>query len=39
MYMLAWHHAIDGAELSSSIREVARHRYTQLMPLGRVLAD
>jgi hypothetical protein len=39
MYMLSRHHAIDGTELSTSIREVARHRDTQLVPLGRVLAD
>jgi hypothetical protein len=39
MYMLARHHAIDGADLTTSIREVARHRETQLVPLGRALAD
>jgi hypothetical protein len=39
MYMLARHHAIDGAELNTSIRAVARHRETQLVPLGRALAD
>ncbi len=39
IYMLARHHAIDGAELNTSIREVARHRETQLVPLGRALAD
>ena len=39
MYMLGRHHAIDGAQLTTSIREVARHRNTQLVPLGRVLAD
>jgi hypothetical protein len=39
MYMLARHHAIDGAELSTSIREVSRHRDAQLVPLSQVLAD
>jgi hypothetical protein len=39
MYMLAKHHAIEGAELNTSILAVARHRETQLVPLGRALAD
>ncbi len=39
MYMLARHHTIDGAELNTSIREVARHREMRLVPLGRALAD
>ena len=39
MYMLGRHHAIDGADLTTSIREVARHRQPPLAPLGRALAD
>jgi hypothetical protein len=39
MYMLSRHHAIDGADLTTSIREVARHRKTRLAPLDRALAD
>jgi hypothetical protein len=37
MYALARHHPIDGTELSTSIREVARHRGTPLAPLSNVL--
>jgi hypothetical protein len=37
MYTLARRHAIDGTELGASIREVARHRGTQLTPLSRTL--
>jgi hypothetical protein len=39
MYLLARHHAADGAELGKSIREVAKHRDVQLAPLSQVLAD
>jgi hypothetical protein len=39
MYLLARHHAADGAELSKSIREVADDRDTQLAPLSQALAD
>lgn len=39
IYLLARHHAVDGAELSTSIGEVARHRGTSLAPLGQTLAD
>jgi nucleotidyltransferase AbiEii toxin of type IV toxin-antitoxin system len=38
IYLLARHHAIDGNELSTSIREVARHRGTNLAPLDQTLA-
>jgi hypothetical protein len=39
IYLLARHHAIDGNELSTSIREVARHRGTNLAPLDQTLAS
>jgi hypothetical protein len=39
MYLLARHHPIDGTELGTSIREVARHRSVRLQPLSQVLAD
>lgn len=38
IYLLARHHAADGDELSTSIREVARHRGTSLAPLNQTLA-
>jgi hypothetical protein len=37
MYTLARRHPADGTELSASIREVARHRRTQLAPLSTAL--
>lgn len=37
IYALARHHAIDGTELGTSIREVARHRGTRLAPLSNAL--
>lgn len=39
MYLLARHHAADGAKLSKSIREVVKHRDVQLAPLSQALAD
>lgn len=39
VYLLARHHAVDGGELSISIREVARHRRTSLVPLRQTLAE
>jgi hypothetical protein len=39
MYLLARRHPIDGTELGTSIREVARHRSARLRPLSQVLAD
>jgi Nucleotidyl transferase AbiEii toxin, Type IV TA system len=38
MYMLARRHPLDGTELSQSIRDVALHRGTELVPLRQVLA-
>jgi hypothetical protein len=37
IYLLARHHPLDGNELSASIREVARHRGTNLARLGDTL--
>jgi hypothetical protein len=37
MYALARRHPVDGAELSTSIREVARHRGTRLALLSKAL--
>ena len=37
MYLLARHHPVDGTELGTSIREVARHRSARLQPLSQVL--
>lgn len=37
IYLLARHHAIDGAELAGSIHDVARHRQAQLLPLAQAL--
>ena len=37
IYALARHHPVDGTELGTSIREVARHRGTRLAPLSNVL--
>ncbi len=37
MYLLARRHAVDGAELVSSIRDVGRHRQVQVLPLAQVL--
>lgn len=37
VYLLSRRHPLAGAELSDSIRQVARHRQVELVPLGRVL--
>jgi hypothetical protein len=37
IYALARRHPIDGTELGTSIREVARHRGTRLAPLSNLL--
>lgn len=37
VFLLARHHAVKGTELAGSIREVARHRQLQLLPLAQVL--
>jgi hypothetical protein len=39
IYMLARHHAINGAELASAIRRVAEHRNVRLLPLAQALDD
>lgn len=39
IYSLARSHDIDGAQLARSIREVAAHRGTELVPLSEVLKD
>jgi hypothetical protein len=39
IYSLARSHDIDGAQLARSIREVAAHRGTELVPLSEVLED
>jgi predicted nucleotidyltransferase component of viral defense system len=39
IYMLARHHAINGAELTSAIRRVAEHRNVRLLPLAQALDD
>jgi len=38
IYLLARHHPLDGNELGTSIREVARHRDADLAPLSQILA-
>jgi hypothetical protein len=38
IYLLARRHPLEGDELNASIREVARHRGTNLAPLNHVLA-
>jgi predicted nucleotidyltransferase component of viral defense system len=37
IYLLARRHQIDGTQLADSIREVATHRGTELVPLSEVL--
>lgn len=37
MYLLARRHAVDGAELVASIRDVGQHRQVQLLPLAQIL--
>jgi hypothetical protein len=37
IYLLARRHRMDGDELTRSVREVAVHRGTELVPLGEVL--
>jgi hypothetical protein len=39
IYSLARRHTIDGAQLAGSIREVAAHRGTELIPLSQALKD
>lgn len=39
IYMLARHHAINGADLASAIRRVAEHRNVRLLPLAQALDD
>ncbi len=39
IYMLARHHAINGAELANAIRRVAEHRNVRLLPLAQTLDD
>jgi hypothetical protein len=39
IYLLARRHHVDGSQLIRSIREVATHRGTELLPLSEVLDD
>ena len=37
IYLLSRRHALAGADLAGSVRQVARHRQVELVPLVRVL--
>ena len=37
VYLLSRRHALIGADLTDSVRQVARHRQVELLPLARVL--
>ena len=37
VYLLSRRHSLAGAELTESVRQVARHRQVELVPLTRVL--
>ena len=37
IYLLSRRHSLDGPDLANSLRQVARHRQVELVPLARVL--